>query len=259
MGKLKKMIVPVAAFALGSGLAYAYFSKYKADDQTKYVTKVTELTANPVDVKEVNIEEALRTEEAFVMVDMKIDGREWKMPISSSEYLKFKVQEHHPEWLAEYSSFVTYNDATLKEIADKVTQNAKTKEEAAAILLELVHQNIYDTTAESAEGNYVKFPLETLVERCGDCEDFVILGAALMKSKGIDVTIVYIPGENGNAEHMALGVSGNFKGYFYEHEGKKYFYAETTGTDWLSSPARWKIGDMPKEYKDKKVELLVVE
>tara|TARA_Y100000310_G_C20535246_1_gene740525 strand:+ start:251 stop:451 length:201 start_codon:yes stop_codon:yes gene_type:complete len=39
----------------------------------------------------------------------------------------------------------------------------------------------------------------------------------------------------------------DFEGSYVEHNDIKYFLAETTGTDWPSQPAPWKIGQLPDD------------
>lgn len=79
----------------------------------------------------------------------------------------------------------------------------------------------------------------------GDCEDDVILAAAVLKRPGFDVALLYHPG------HVALDVAGagGLPGeYVSILDGKKtlkYFYGETTAEDWL-------LGEVPKHYHEQK-------
>lgn len=71
---------------------------------------------------------------------------------------------------------------------------------------------------------YPRYPLETLADGGGDCEDTVILAAALIHEMGYGVVLLEFP------RHMALGVAGseNITGSYYEYNGTRYFYVETT-------------------------------
>ncbi len=72
---------------------------------------------------------------------------------------------------------------------------------------------------------YWKYPIETLADGNGDCEDTAILTAALLKEMGYDVAVIFLP------EHAAVAVScENCNGYYYPLNGKRYYYLETTGT-----------------------------
>ena len=88
---------------------------------------------------------------------------------------------------------------------------------------------------------YARYPLETLVDYGGDCEDTSILMAALLKAMGYDAVLLYFSGDPG---HVAVGVAGQFSGSYFDYQGAKYYYLETTGSG-------WEIGDIPPEYEHK--------
>lgn len=87
---------------------------------------------------------------------------------------------------------------------------------------------------------YPKFPAETIVDARGDCEDTSILLASILQSTAFnyDMVLIQPPG------HMACGIYGqDLPGYYWEYNGRKYYYIETTGTG-------WGIGDLPETYQD---------
>ncbi|MDD1687320.1 PEGA domain-containing protein [Methanoregula sp.] len=89
---------------------------------------------------------------------------------------------------------------------------------------------------------YWKYPLETLADKGGDCEDTAILAAALLREMGYDTAVVFLPGENEG--HAAIAVAcDNCNGYYYPINGKKYYYLETAGDEWFSP------GTMEKKYQ----------
>lgn len=77
---------------------------------------------------------------------------------------------------------------------------------------------------------YPKYPIETLVDGKGDCEDTSILAAALLNLMDYDVVLLSY------SDHAALGVQmPNFNPYYkdytpkyYDYGGKRYYYVETT-------------------------------
>ncbi len=92
-------------------------------------------------------------------------------------------------------------------------------------------------------GEYPKFPVETLADRGGDCEDSSILLATLLDRMGYDMLLVNPPG------HMAVALAcKNCTGPAYEKDGRKYYYIETTGKG-------FEVGEIPKEYKTSKDKL----
>ncbi len=91
---------------------------------------------------------------------------------------------------------------------------------------------------EDTGSDYTRYPLETLVDKKGDCKDKSILGAAMLHEMGYDVVLLKFP------SHMALGIKGGggLDGKYYEFGGTKYYYAETSGPN-------WDIGDIPGDLE----------
>lgn len=94
--------------------------------------------------------------------------------------------------------------------------------------------------------DYARFPYETLHDDGGDCEDTSLLMAAVLKEMGYGVVLVDLPG------HVAVGVKcDGSQGTYYEYEGSKYCYLETTGEG-------WDIGDMPPDYSSASAEIIPI-
>ncbi|MBO6027092.1 MAG: hypothetical protein J6P73_07585 [Bacteroidales bacterium] len=92
------------------------------------------------------------------------------------------------------------------------------------------------------EDEYVRFPVETLVDGKGDCEDMSVLAAAILHEMGYDVKLVALP------DHLALAVDCDCEGTYYAYEGKKYYYVEVTNPGWA-------IGQIPDQFRSAKVKL----
>lgn len=92
---------------------------------------------------------------------------------------------------------------------------------------------------------YPKYPLETLADEGGDCEDSSILLASLLKEMGYGAVLIQTTG------HMSVGILGDetLTGSYYEMDGKKYFYVETTAPG-------WDIGQLPPEVDGDSATLL---
>jgi|GEM_PF-575004 len=97
--------------------------------------------------------------------------------------------------------------------------------------------------ASAFQKEYPKYPVETLLDRGGDCEDTALLTAVLLRKLGHGSALLFLPGEY----HAAVGVlaPADAKGAYYQHDGKKYLYLETTNSG-------WKIGQIPKVLGDAK-------
>ncbi len=130
-------------------------------------------------------------------------------------------------------TFVTYGDAYIQRMAADFTAmtSGMTDLERAGFLLAFVQAIGYqDDEVYMGYEEYWKFPLETLYDHGGDCEDTSILLAALSKAMGYDAALILMPG------HMATGVhiDGTYQGlqgfYYTSDPGKVYYYCETTST-----------------------------
>lgn len=97
----------------------------------------------------------------------------------------------------------------------------------AEYLTAFVQQAIpYKSDPYNGGWDYPKYPIETLVEQGGDCEDKAALLVALLKTFGFDAVMVSLPG------HMAAAINcANCNGY-YTYNGKKYAFIETTEKGW---------------------------
>ena len=95
------------------------------------------------------------------------------------------------------------------------------------------------------EDEYVRYPIETLVDGNGDCEDVVILAASILHEMGYSVLLVMLP------EHLALAVKydKNIPGTYYEYDGNRYYYLEMTKEG-------WDLGQIPNQYKHQTATLI---
>lgn len=82
---------------------------------------------------------------------------------------------------------------------------------------------------------YPRYPIETLVDKGGDCEDTAILLEAILKELGFDCVLV------SPNKHMGVGIALKYEisGTAFLHRNKYYYYIETTS-------AGWGIGDYPE-------------
>lgn len=170
-------------------------------------------------------------------------------------YEKFSslVRVDYHEWAKEYVSNGICSEVIA--LSRKLMQTGKpenTFEEVSFVLA--FTQGIVKYTKDEPgrsnaiiEGEYPKYPVETLVEEKGDCEDSSILTAALLKSMGYDSALIYLPG------HCALGVAGasGMPGASIEYNKTNYYYCETTAEG-------WKIGQLPSDYNNADATILPV-
>lgn len=126
---------------------------------------------------------------------------------------------------AHHAQFVTSDDVMIRYIATTLTQGDFTPEKKAQHLLDWVRSTVaYDKIEFESKKEFFRFPIETLAERRGDCDDTALLYAALCRSIGIDTVLISFPG------HIGVGVAGDFYGNGWETRGKRFYFAETTNS-----------------------------
>ena len=128
-------------------------------------------------------------------------------------------------------SLVTYDDKYVKELASAITSKSVGMSNIDKIGMALAFTQYIEYCHDDismGEDEYWKYPVETLVDMNGDCEDTSILFCALAKQMGYDSCMILYPG------HMAAGINNpgcTGTGYYTFEEGT-YYYCETTAEDW---------------------------
>ena len=79
--------------------------------------------------------------------------------------------------------------------------------------LELIAVYVQSLRYETREQNPAKFPVETVVDRAGDCDDKSLLLAGLLSREGYPVAVLLF----GPEAHMAIGVGSD--DYLYKNTG----------------------------------------
>ena len=155
---------------------------------------------------------------------------EYALSIPLSDYIRYKEDPtYRGQMNAEHNlSFVTYEDTTIVKLAHDLEEKSKymSTNDRANFLLAFVDCIPYDYEEYYGNYEYWRFPIETLYDSTGDCEDTSILYAALGKAMNYDVCLFTFPG------HMAAGVGLEDYSYTNIHNIPSYFTDETTGTDY---------------------------
>jgi len=152
----------------------------------------------------------------------------------------------------DYSLFVLdpRDEAVLKETAKSFKQIKNQEKFSELDFANFILSFVQSISQHSEIGEYPKFPVETIMDKEGDCEDTAILAAALYYALGYSVALLRL------SKHMAVGVSITKKakatGRHIEYEGKKYYYGETTAS-------RWRLGNVPRKHKGQKLNLVFIE
>ena len=164
--------------------------------------------------------------------------------IKYSDYLAYREDStatRHQVDNEHDSVYFTINDPYIGYIASRLEQFAEGHDPVwkANLILSFVQSTDYVTDQNSrGKDEYWKYPLETLYDMGGDCEDTSFLFATIAKRMGYDCCTIIFSG------HMAAGIIlDGGSGYSYTFDSKDYYYCETTSDTWT-------IGHQPDDnYK----------
>jgi len=95
--------------------------------------------------------------------------------------------------------------------------------------LELIATFVQSLRYETLTDNPAKFPVETIVDGSGDCDDKSLLLAGLLSREGYRVALMSF----GPEAHMAVGVAADD----YLYKNTNYTYIETTNISFVGVPA----------------------
>ena len=167
------------------------------------------------------------------------------------EHLAYIYQFNDDEMPPNYFSFMfsEHDRPVIRALADEFTSHVATEKERIELVLSFVQSlpYAYDSTTKGVD-EYLRYPIETLVDGCGDCEDKVALLAALLYEMDVDFIMLIMP------EHMALGAhcDGVDVKRGMQFHGKRYYYLETTMPD-------WEIGEIPQNHHYPKVKAVPID
>ncbi|HSV48671.1 MAG TPA: zinc ribbon domain-containing protein [Candidatus Acidoferrales bacterium] len=171
----------------------------------------------------------------------------WNLSIPTALYEAYKsvplvTRTHNGP--SGYGYLTTTEDPYVQMLANKLNQTTTelgySPYDQVSFALAFV-QSLPYTSDNVTEGynEYPRFPIETLVDDGGDCEDTSILFATITSIMGYGTVYLSPP------SHYAVGILGsNIVGTSWEYpEGtnRTYYYCETTGDN-------FKIGQLPFEF-----------
>ena len=228
-----------------------YISQAVINAEKKGAEVSDEINADPLESME-NIEvEELTYKDINYKWEYPVGGKTWEyelqIPVETVNHYK-AIDRNDVD---DYSYYVTHaaDDEYLSALANvfKETGEKENLSELETINLAVSFvQNLKYVPDDLGTGydEYPKFPLETLYDEGGDCEDSSILLASLLRELGYGTVLVLFD------DHMGVGAIASEPANF-KYEGNHYHYIETT------SPG-WSIGQLPPEFKRKPVTILPV-
>jgi len=179
----------------------------------------------------------------------------WSLDIAKALYNTYEdvsVSERVRQGPEGYGFLVTTRDSYMVQLANKLHDGAVKKgyeayDEVSYILAFVQSLPYTSDSVTTTHDEYPRFPVETLVDGGGDCEDTSILFATITLILNYDTIFISPP------DHYAVGIWGkNLVGSYYTYNNRTYYYCETTGDG-------WKIGQIPNEFKSVSAHLYTID
>jgi hypothetical protein len=181
-----------------------------------------------------------------------------RVDILAEDYYAYKsIKRISSQNLQGYSTYVTPDDPVIKEIATQLktitTSKGYNLYAAANFVLSFVQDIPYELDMDSIGlEDYPRYPMETLVDGTGDCEDVAALFASLIKSPSFNMDAVLVYLTNGVVAHMAvglnLGISADPMAATWTYASKVYYYCEGTNAfpiGFQTDLSRWSYAIIP--------------
>ena len=177
------------------------------------------------------------------------DDYQFSYNFDPKRYSYYVSQSHKISNYRDYLNFVTLDEPALIDIAYILhnmseEENLDSEEEINFILSFSQSLKYSEDNITSGVGEYPRYPIETLVDQTGDCEDTSALLISLVEILGFNASIILIPEAWDGYGHAAVGinVTGATGVHYILNEGQSneisYYYAETTAPG-------WRLGEMP--------------
>lgn len=168
----------------------------------------------------------------------KFEGRKYEMTHAFS-WDTYRFYQEKPRVFYNYAVYTYENPQfqILSEFAETLRCMAENNGLDTKQTLNFVIAFVQQLKYQPEVGEYPKYPIETLSEKGGDCEDTSILLSALLRELGYETIFINPP------RHMAIAIAcEGCEGSAYQFNGKRYFYVETTASGFT-------IGKIPEEYR----------
>lgn len=149
------------------------------------------------------------------------------MQLDAGAYATARNVSRGTTTLSSYAGYLTPNDPAVRGLADSISALGG---DPALMALSFVRSLEYQTDmAAFGVEEYPKYPIETLVDGAGDCEDMAALYVSVMQALGRDAVLLAML-DTPVGGHMAAGIAGPYSGEYVMHNGTAYYYAETTAS-----------------------------
>jgi hypothetical protein len=170
-------------------------------------------------------------EKSRITITVPVDGAVYQAAKSTDKSVSIYGNVSESEWVTDSYREMVNDPAQDQMYSDLITQFRKIRVDqglSSDEYLELMAAYTQSLTYKTTPDNPTKYPVETVVEGAGDCDDKSVLLAGLLSREGYRVALFAFAPES----HMALGVGST--GPLYKDTG--YAYLETTNLSYVGVP-----------------------
>ena len=172
------------------------------------------------------------------------DYREYKERPRPSYKDGLARHEVADKFLEEYGSMATdpNDDGIIDSIVRQLNEEAVISDlsafERVQLVLGFVQSLTYtEDVVPAAYDEYPRYPVETLFEQSGDCEDTSILTTAILTEMGFDVALLLFE----EFDHMGVGINCDvqYGNSWINSDGIRYWYLDSSGVQsvgWCPEP-----------------------
>lgn len=162
------------------------------------------------------------------------DYREYKERPRPSYEAELTRHEVARKFLEEYSSMANdpgdndIIDSIVRQLNDEAAANDLSELKKIQLVLGFVQSLTYTRDiVPAAYDEYPRYPVETLFEQGGDCEDTSILIVAILREMGFDVALLLFE----EFDHMGVGINFDihYGNSWIHSDGRRYWYLDTSG------------------------------
>lgn len=256
--KPNNYLITLIFIVMAAAIIVWFLPHLKTDEKTEPAGSVSIEKQKPEPAKSVSMDGGAAASDSEGFIDVNYnwhygkDDWSYEISIPVSTYEAYKTIDR--KTIKNYGYYVTdqSDDTYMADLAAKFKEaalegNYSSYDMVKNIIFFVQNLNYVDDKVGTGYDEYPKFPLETLADEGGDCEDSAILLASLLRELNYDTVLIQF------SDHMAAGIKGNesLPGNYFEQDGKRYYYVETT------SPG-WDIGEMPEQIADQPAKILTL-
>ncbi len=214
------IIIVLLVIAIAAGYLY-----------TRQAVVVPHIVVGSEDSSPITATHTFSFEKNRITISVPVDAAVYNGAKSTDKSVSVYGNVTESVWVTESYLEMVNDPAQDRMYADLIAQFRKIRDDeglSSDEYIELMAAYTQSLTYETTPDNPTKYPVETVVEGAGDCDDKSVLLAGLLSREGYKVSLLLFSPES----HMALGVGSPDS--LYKETG--YAYLETTNLSYVGVP-----------------------